>query len=207
MKIISYVAIFTLLFTVIAFTQDDNKPELSIGGGLSLPSKPEIFSDYWKMGFNFGGGFAFPFTPSLSFITIVDYSRFAFDEEKLLENFGFLGYGIEIKVGSASIVTVTENLKASFNPGSNAISPYFIGGMGLFSVSTSEVKVSVPSYGISETIKGQSESAFALQFGFGIDIPTDETTKIFIECKYCIGFTEEESTHFFPIRAGASFKL
>jgi opacity protein-like surface antigen len=200
------ISVLVLLLTITLSSPSQEKVnDFYISGGLSFPSGPQVFSDYWKMGFNVGGGFGFPLSTSVSLIAIVDYNNFSFDEEGFLKAFGFSNYGLSITGGSASIFTVNGNIKILLNTTPNTTSPYIIGGLGFFSLSTSDVTVS--GSGGSVNVAGDSESAFNVQFGLGIDIPTSSTMNVFIEGRYGIGFTKEENTSFLPIRIGLRIKI
>ncbi|HXG00393.1 MAG TPA: outer membrane beta-barrel protein [Bacteroidota bacterium] len=194
-----------LIFSSSSFIQEEGRAELYLHGGLSFPFQPKEFSDYWKMGFNIGGGLGYSFSPYLALVGHVDYNNFAFDEDGFLKDLGFSGLGIKISGGSASIFTVSGNLKATLTTTPHSVSPYFIGGIGFFSISISEVTVS--GGGVSVRVEGDSESAFCVSFGPGIDISAAETVSILLEGKYVIGFTENENTTYIPLKAGIKVKL
>lgn len=188
-----------------ATAQEEKKLVLSLSGGLSFPSQPQDFSDYWNMGFNVGAGIGYSFSPSLSLGGSFDYSNFSFDADALLHKAGFAGYGISISGGSASIITVHANLKFSLIPQGASVSPYLLGGLGFFSLSASDVKVSYQ--GLNATVSPGSESAFSIHFGAGLDIPIAQTTDLFLQLAYGIGFTEDKSTNYLPVKSGVFFKL
>ncbi|MEG8948171.1 hypothetical protein [Rosettibacter firmus] len=198
-----FISIFT--FFSLTFAQGGRNTELYINTGFSLPSQPETFSDYWNTGINIGGGLGFPFSSSLVFVGRVDYNNFSFDEEGFLKDNNFAGYGVSISGGSASIVTITGNLKANLISTPNSVSPYFVGGIGYFKMTIDEFTIS--ALGESEKVEGDTESAFSVLFGVGVDIPAGETMSIYFEGKYGIGFTEDESKKYFPLNAGIKIKL
>lgn len=193
------------LFAATAVGQEEKKATLSLSGGLSFPSQPRVFSDYWKMGFNFGAGLGYALSPFLSLSGSFDYNNFAFNEEGFLKDYGISGYGITVSGASATIISVLGNLKVSLTPAMESVSPYFLGGIGFFSVSTSDVTVSAG--GSSATAKGDSESAFSVLFGAGLDIPAGEATKVFLQVAYGIGFTKVDNTNYLPLKAGVTLKL
>lgn len=188
-----------------AAQEEAGKISVYVNSGVSLPMNPEIFSDYWKMGFNFGGGVGYSFTPNLSVVGSFGYNSFAFDEDGFLDAFGMGETGISVDGASASIITGSASIKASFLPAGSAVSPYGIAGAGLFKLTLSETTVSY--MGISETVPEVSETKAGAHFGAGLDYMLNEKIGLFIEGIYGIGLTEGESTGYVPIRVGASIQV
>jgi opacity protein-like surface antigen len=205
MRTVKTTLLAILLFATTALAQDEKKVTLSLGGGISFPSQPSLFSNYWKMGFNFGAGIGYPLSPSVSLVSSFDYSNFAFNDEDFLRDNGFGGYGITISGGSATIISILGNIKASLAQAPGSVAPYLLGGLGLFSISTSDLTVSAG--GLSLSVNSESESAFSILFGAGIDIPAGETTTVFLQAAYSVGFTKNESTNYVPVKAGVAFQL
>lgn len=199
-----------LIFFLVVFASENTWPQtekttdIFFNGGLSFPSKPKSFSDYWKMGFNFGGGISFPLSGSISLVGSIDYNTFSFDEDSFLKSLGYSGTGLSVTGGSASIFTIMGNVKVSMNTTPNSVAPYIIGGLGFFSISTADATVAY--MGERATVDGDSESAFSLLIGSGIEIPAGIST-LFIEGKYSIGFTKNESTSFIPLKVGIKLKI
>jgi opacity protein-like surface antigen len=191
--------------TVMPTPVREKNSSLFLSGGVSFPSKPKEFTDYWKMGFNVGGGFGFDLTPSLSILALADYNSLPFDEDQFLKDLGLSSYGISLSGGAASILTVTGSLKILLNPSSSASTVYVLGGIGFFQVSTSDIKVSYR--GTTETAQGTKESAFSAHFGAGVDIPVAGETYIFLQGSYGMGFTKDEGTYYIPLKLGMRMKI
>lgn len=204
MKICYCIAVFVMVFASITFGQEKAGPDIYVNTGLAIPSSPDGFSDYWNTGLNFGFAIGFPISPSVAFLPSLSYSRFGLNGNKLLSDYGYGGYGIEVTGGNASIITVYADFKASLGPPVNQVVPYLVGGAGFFRVSTNEATISYQ--GMSEILQGDDESKLGLNFGAGIDIFLNPKTSLFFAIKYVIGFTESESTQYFPLLAGLSFK-
>jgi hypothetical protein len=186
-----------------AFGQEEKRATLSLSGGVSFPSQPSVFSDYWKMGFNFGASLGYALSPFLTIGGSFDYNNFAFDEEGFLKNLGASGYGITVSGASASIISVMGNLKVSLTPAS--VSPYFFGGLGFSRISLSDATIS--GGGESATVKFGSNSVFSVLFGAGLDIPAGKATKVFLQGAYGIGFKENGNTNYLPVKFGVALKL
>ena len=200
--------IFSLFLLSVAIAnasaQGTNKPEFYANSGISFPTGPDEFTDYWRMGFNFGGGIGYSVSPNLTLVGYFDFNNFRFDDDKFLRDYGFSGYGISISGGEASIITLSGNLKATLQTSPSSLHPYFCGGIGFFKFSIGDVTVYEP--GGSATAEGDSESAFSVLFGAGIDFVIGKRMDLFIEGKYAIGFTEDGSTQMFPIKLGIKFR-
>lgn len=180
------------------------KVSYSVNTGFSLPSAPHDFSDFWKTGFNIGGAIGYPLEAKLTFQACVDYNSFTYDKDRYLRDYDFPGLEILIDGGNVSIVTASANLKGMLLPQGSFVSPYFLGGLGLFRFSLSDMTMS--SQGQSQTLKGTSETAIGVFFGAGFDFAINRRVNFFAEGKYGVGFTEDESTQYFPIKFGFSFK-
>lgn len=177
--------------------------EIFLNGGISSPNKPESLADHWKTGFNVGGGIGFGLTETLTFVASADYNSFAFDESGFLESYGFSGYGIRITGGTATIFTLSGNLKVTFASGS--ISPYVVGGLGYLNLALSDITISLGNE--SDKVSGDSESSLFVQVGVGLDFPLSENSSLFFEGRYGNGFTDNGGTTFFPLKAGIKFNL
>ena len=201
MKNLLYIVLAVIIFCSLSFSQGggrDKKAELYIGGGLSFPMSPEEFSDYWSMGFNAGGGVGYRFGPNFSGNAYFSYNSFSLDEDEFL---GGTSSEVDISGGTVSIILVTANLKALLIADPRQVTPYLLAGLGLFSLSVSDVTISYMGYEYSGDTS-DSESAFGIVFGGGVDIPVSPTIKVFLEVGYAIGFTEEESTGYLPVKGG-----
>lgn len=195
---------------IVAFIQTSfaheqmKKVSYSVNAGLSLPSAPDDFSDFWKTGFNIGGAIGYPLEANLAFQACLDYSSFTYDKDRYLSDYGFPGLNIIIDGGNTSIFTASANLKVMLSPHGSFVSPYFIGGLGFLRLSLSDMTRSFQGdiYGL----KGASETAIAVFFGAGFDFVINERVIFFAEGKYGVGFTEDESTQYFPIKFGLAFK-
>jgi len=195
------------LISSTGFSQEANerKAILSFGVGLSLPSQPDEFSDYWNLGYNLGFGVGYSFTPAISLIGNFEYNTFGFNEEEFLKDAGASGLGISVDGGSATILSITGNMKVGIPRQQSSVSPYFTAGIGFFSLSVDDASVS--GAGGSVSVEGNNESAFSALVGAGLDIPAGETVDVFLQVSYGVGFTENDNTSYVPIKAGINLRL
>lgn len=196
---------FVVMLTQSAFAQGEAiKPSYYLNTGFSVPSSPEEFSDYWKMGFSLGAGIGYPLSPIMLMQGSLDYSRFPFDDDRFLRDSGYSGYGFSISGGSATIITVSADLKARPSGGTSSIVPYVVGGFSYFRLATSNMTISYQ--GQSQTLDGESDDALGLAFGAGIEYAIGPKMSLFAEGRYGVGFTEGESTQHFPVKLGIIIK-
>lgn len=176
------------------------KVEIHLIGGISFPSQPELFTDYWNFGYNVGGGFGYRFSSTFSTSLLLNYNNFSFNDNRFLRDLGIGGLGVEVDGGSTSILTITGSAKARIFSEPNSLSAFLTGGFGYFRLSASDVKLSYGNQ--SETISSESESAISLQFGGGIEVPIGINKFFFIEIDYGLGLTDEEVTGYIPVKLG-----
>lgn len=201
--LIAICVVFAMTQTSFAQSQVE-RGTLSFNSGFSLPATPVDFADYWKTGLNFGAALEYPLSPKVIFQGCLDYNNFPLNEDKFLSEDGLNGLGVSLDGGAASIITVSANLKAPLPVQGSSVTPYFVGGLGIFRLSLSDVTVRYQ--GQSGRVEGISETATALIFGTGLDFTINPKVNMFVEIKYVIGITEGESTRYFPVKIGLSFR-
>jgi opacity protein-like surface antigen len=207
-----------LVFTSAALSQSENKIDLYLGSGASIPSGPNEFSDNWKMGYNIGGGIGYSLTNSVSIILSAEYSSMQLDNANMLRSFDIpYGASASIEGGTASCLAIAGNLKFLLPKTLVSVTPYVIAGLGYFNLSFSDINCKASyteysysysySYSYTVTLTTDSRSAFSTSIGAGMDIPAGETMVVFLEARYFIAFTESDNTNIVPIRAGIKVGL
>ncbi len=185
------------------YAKDSSDKSYMFNIGLSIPSTPAEFSDYWVAGMNFGIGLNIPVNRRVSIQGNFAYTNFGLNKEKLMGDTGVSGSGIQIQGGSASILSAYLDLKSTVFGGSKSVVPYLLVGTGFFRLSFEDIIMSY--YGQYRGIEGSSESKFGLELGAGMDFPINRGAYFFMDLKYVIGFTEVENTTYFPLRFGIGF--
>jgi hypothetical protein len=185
-------------------TKNSQKPLLTVNAGFSVPTGPTNFSTYWKPGFNLGFGVGSIVLPSTSMFIRLDYNNFPLDAEGYLRANGAAGSGYTIDGGTVSIITITGNVKVAVGPTTSVV-PYFIGGGGFFNLSQSDITISNSGSYLKVSIK--SEIALTLAGGFGVEIPVDQSTNIFAQISYGVGFNRGDHASYMPVKVGAVFGL
>jgi hypothetical protein len=204
MRNLIYLSLLILFVSIPGLSQGNNI-ELYIGGGISAPSKPQLFSENWSSGYGYGGGIGINILHDIHLMVMVDYSKFEFDADTFLKNQGYNPAVFSFEGGSSKIFSTNVYIKTHFYQMRKPVTPYIIGGLGYFKLTTNPAKVSKGVNSI--TVIGDSESAFNFQVGLGFDIPYDDMFSFFIEGKYGVGLTKGDKTTFIPVRAGAIVKF
>ncbi|MBI3195402.1 MAG: hypothetical protein HYZ34_13205 [Ignavibacteriae bacterium] len=78
---------------------------LLLGGGLSAPAQPGLFSKYWKRGFNLSGGIEVAPLPNIAVNIIAEQSKFPYNTDVVP------GYSDILSGGEATFLTISANLK------------------------------------------------------------------------------------------------
>ncbi|MEX1274282.1 MAG: hypothetical protein WEE20_00015 [Bacteroidota bacterium] len=205
MRSLRHVAFVLILCSTATVAQEWSPLSFTVAGGASLPTKPQAFADYWSLGFNGGAAVGYSVARAWTLVGSVDYNYFGFDEEQFLKALGYEDAGLHTSGGAASILTLSGGIKYALITREDSESPYLIGTVGFFRVTSSDITVSDDQSSV--TFPGDSENAFALLFGAGVDIPSGSNINFFFEGKFGIGFTKNESTTFVSVKVGVRLRL
>jgi opacity protein-like surface antigen len=185
MKKILAILTILLAFSVTATAQTPSSPiKLYATGGVSLPMSPDLFKDYYKMGFHFGGGVGYALMPNLQLIGKAEYHMFAPDVE-------------DIEGGDLKLSMFGGDLKFSLGLPAAPIKPYLLGGAGFAKITVDAVE------GFDE--ESYDETKFYFNVGAGLDLVSNPAFSLFIQGRYVSVMTDDESTAMVPISAGIRF--
>ena len=204
MRFASRVLFFLIILASIVFAQDDSKTMYFINAGFSVPSAPSEFSDYWERGYSIGGGVVLPRSEQVHLLLGFIHSRFGFNGEKLMADQGYPNYGFQIDGGQASITSITADYKIFLSSRQNTATPYLLAGTGLFHISTRDATISYQ--GQSESVSGSSETKIGFNAGGGLDIRLNPKMALTLGARIIIGLTEGQSTQYFPLLVGLTFR-
>jgi len=195
------------------------KPAIYVGGGMSLPMGPQLFSDFWKSGFGGSGGIGLQVSPAIEIGGTFGYSKFPFDDDAVLEYFGvsdleLSGVNVDITFSGLDITTL-EFLaygKYIFTVGAEGskFKPYMLATAGMTKMSTDEMSASVIVTGaidtsFTESAPKISTTDFTIGFGAGFEYMFSPKAGLWLDGKYMVVLTEGESTAYLPLRAGLKF--
>jgi opacity protein-like surface antigen len=188
---------------------------LSFGGGphvgLSISSFPKAIKDYYGMGLVFGAHGDLNIVKFLSVRLNFTYHSFGFDKTKFIQvlaqqsnlnpsDLAFEGYT------SRAILIGLDGLGKI--PTGSVVTPYGVVGFGINLLSASDPKLTFQGQDVTNLAGLQpasSETKFGINFGAGSEFKVGPTMKLYLEIKYAIIFTSNESTSHIPIVIGASF--
>lgn len=176
---LSGVALVSLPFTASAQVSTVKPFQIGIAAGAALPMSD--LKDVTDMGFNVTGTIGFhPQMIPLGIRVDVAYNSFAIKD----------AFNVD---GKVNFTSVTGNLVWSIP--SEAVSPYFIGGAGLY-----HVAVDIPN------VLGDSDNRFGFNIGGGIKMPLSGFDT-FLEARYnqVSGSGNGPSLKFIPITFGLMF--
>lgn len=209
MKKILILAVVLLALSSIASAQTESagiKPIVYVGGGIALPLSPDMFKDYWKLGYGFGGGVGIEVTPGVEVIGRVFYNTFPLDDEKLLadaeapEGVGIDGADLRfIEFGlDGKYILMADQPDAKLRP-------FLAVGLGMANVKVTEVTITGDGEAITPPLGDLSTTEFALNGGAGFDYMFSPKTGFWMDARVTVVLTEGDSMTYLPVRAGLKF--
>ncbi len=205
------IIMFNLCLIVPLLAQDDaatvKTPVISLWGGGSIPYLPEYSRQWWKNGWNIGGGYGYDFSPGSvgysSLLLTAQYARFAFDVNGTLTNLNLLQKKVSLTRNPTTIFDAMLCYKGAFSPGPKTPAPYFLFGIGFLHYSEGAVTATGDT---SFTNPAKSQSAFGWTVGAGVEYPVTEMIRVFAQVKSTLGVTDP-TRQYFPISGGISYRL
>jgi opacity protein-like surface antigen len=134
-----------------------------------------------------------------------DYTTYAPDIDKLKSVLGTqtgnLASGFEIDGGRVNIFSVMANAK--FGLPTPVLSPYLTGGVGIASISTTDMTVKFQGAPVPTAPGASSGTKTSVNIGAGVELNLVLT--LYLEAKYTVIFTDGESSSFVPVSVGVTF--
>jgi len=193
-----------IIFTLQPAKLSANGYRYLFNAGVSYPLAPTTFNKNWKIGFNLGVGFerklAGPWYGQVYF----DYNNFEIEDEQYTKWAGYFEPGLSVDGGTASVLSLSANLKRMFTRARSGEAPYIIGGIGLYRFTVADGFFATRDTTIN--IISSSQNSVALNFGAGIDVRIGNRTSFYLEGRYFVGFTSNEVTQHVPLRVGIIFR-
>ena len=195
------IILFLLVSLISISAQNSSKIHFHFTTGFSLPAAHELFSKYWKPGLNLGAGLGFRLSSKIMFRTSLNYSKFIFDENKRISDYGVHGTGAKMEGVTGNILSVVGNLQIYLKPESKQklngkIFPYFICGAGLSKASSSDYMNTNPA-GLTYQYYGDTEYSFMISVGLGSDFKLDDRKRLFFELRYNLCLITDDSSRLF----------
>ena len=203
-----------LVFAALARAQD---VKFSVGpqAGIAIEAFEQGWSDYFSVGF---GGGAHADVDIVRFFSVrlnVDYYTFASDKDKLktlvADYYGILPSDIaSLSGGNVGSFNVSMQAIGKI-PTQSSVTPYALFGVGIHSLTLSDLNGSSPTYGsgtiTSDQINFDGGTKFGLDFGFGVEYAASRQVALTMEFRYVLVFTKNQNNGAMPITIGANFHL
>jgi hypothetical protein len=191
----------------------DEGMSVYFSGGISLPNDPPELIEFWDMGLGLEAAWGFRLSPLWEMLAAFSWQRFPADEAAQIDDLLLSGPGGTLEIESldgrdASAMTATIEMRFHVPTEGGAVLPYLSFGWGLFSIATSDAVVTPADSGIDPVVVlGESDSALGVTIGGGLQLPVGGGTRIVLDCAYTVGFTDEISTQYLPVRLGLGFGI
>ena len=207
--VILLTALLLLIAASQALSQISRKSQFEIFGGAAFPLSPDVFKDYYKLGYSIHGQYVIFPSPRLGIAFGAAYEPFTFDGDAFLEDleeaWGAPLEGYEIE-GTAKIIEVCAGLRP-YLTSSMSSTQIFLFGMATYNFLMEEatIKYTDPFWGYTEDTETAEDDEFGLAAGAGIEIPAGDRLNIIVQGITRFIFTEDETTSFVGVTAGIVF--
>jgi len=192
----------------------------------------ENIKDYWKTGFNVGGGLIFDINSILAFSADFNYNQFSFNKDFLASQIGntlqelpindsttvpYNPDGLNISQGSLSIIELSFNIRAQFPH--ETFRPYAMGGIGYSHIGQDVININyyddfnippIPLQGnisFYDQIPSATYDVIMMNAGVGFAAKLAKNFQPFIQANYVLGLTDGNNTVSIPIKLGFVFTL
>lgn len=206
-------ALVALLPPAAGAADSDDGLTLYLSGGVSLPSDPPELGQLWDAGPSVGGGLGIRFSPLWEVVAALAWQRFPTDEAAQKDDLLLSGPGGVLEIATldgrdATALTVMAELRFHVPTEGSRVRPYLSFGWGYFDISTADATVTPTDPEVGPVlVLGDSDTAFGVTIGGGLQIPVTARTRVLLETDYTVGFTERISTQYLPLRLGFGFGL
>lgn len=206
--------VFSLLFSVNAYSNDISRLEIFISKGVAFIDYklPECVND--KSEYNISGGIVFNWSPTLSLVVTIDYNKFHGSEISLFGRYDPIEYQGIKRTESFNILAASAYLKLSLIPTTKRISWYLLHGVGRMDFMSKRERV--PFYSTStndyvpsdeKEILKSKDFAFSMIWGTGVDIRIIQSIRFFTEVNFIVGFMDGPNTELLTLKTGVQLRV
>jgi len=198
------------LSATLVFAQDYSKMNYYAGVGITKNYAPEDFNKYWREGFNIDAGIGRDIASRIELQGKLTFNSFDLNTTNYVDYgnlsvptiYDTLGYKTA-NGGQATMLSFMINAKLLFPPkrSSKAV-PYFIAGIGYSRLHFEQIDVQ--SSMDTKIVPASTENVLTTGIGIGFDIDVTKRTDLYLEGRFDVLFTENESTVVFPIKFGVA---
>ena len=185
--------ILVILASSISVAQIDSLKKIYLSGAMADPRAPGSFYDYWKEGYTISTGAYFNFYSGLDFRASLEYSSFAFSQERLFQKLKVDEHDVTMEGATTSIGTISGNIIWTlYEYAASAKRPrvYILGGAG---IQFSNIATSTINYPLAPASQARKLNVVpCLQIGCGLTGSLTRTTDWIVECDYLYGLTSSQ---------------
>lgn len=181
-------------------------PQFEAFGGVAIPLAPDVFKDYYKLGFSGHGQYVMFPSPTVGISFGAAFEMFTFDGDKFLSDleddtgFDLTGYDTE---GNARVIEFGVGVRPYLTP-ATASTQFFLFAMGTMNLLHTELTATDPSG--TELVSGDDdETKFGIAGGAGIEIPAGESMNLIIQGLARSIFADPDNISFIGVTAGLVF--
>ena len=198
-----FTVLIFLLFNPFMFAQENSGLKYYIHSGITKPLSPEDFSDGWRAGANLGFGIGKMVSKQIELSGTLIYSYLPFNRNDFESTIDISDEIMDVNGNPASCINISGNIKYLSPPKNNStLTPYIICRAGLFSLLQKDVTINLLENDM--IIEAENKTVFGCGLGIGTEIVM-ETTNLFFEIGFNLGFTEEKNTVILPLKFGVVF--
>jgi opacity protein-like surface antigen len=194
-----------LVLASAAAAESQMKPVIYAGGGISAPVSPEWFSDYWGLGYNFGGGVGLQINPSMEVTGNAFFNSHAFDDQKWVDYRGVPGVAIDgldfqsIEFGfDFKYILMADRPDAKFLP-------FLVMGVGAANIKFTDATRTGGDDSYTLPASENSETKFEWSGGAGVNFMFSPKAGVWLDGRWVMVTTENESINYIPVRAGLRY--
>lgn len=187
-----------------------------VAGELGFAVSPEVFTDYYSIGYGLSLGVEYPATPNWSLIGLLDFKFFSPDGGMIADWWTDEGEypgstDIDVSEGSLTAGTIAVLGKGSLKTEGSRFFPYIKGGFGLTIAGADEIKVTyIPQYSSDRETAWQagagSETNLCIILGLGVEkVLGNGNSSIFVDAGLHMILQDEANPTVAPITVGFKF--
>jgi hypothetical protein len=201
--------VLVVLISAATVLGGETKPAIYLGGGMSMPSSPSTFSDYWKTGYGGLVSVAFGTQKGVEVAFTFGYTQFPINSDKIIAYAeDMLGETVPadatIDGFDTKALEILADVKYIFGAaeGGKPFGPFVLASAGMTNLSFSDGTVTGDGETRTADMSDISSTKLTAGVGAGFQYMFKPKTGFWVDARYMMITTEGETTSHIPIRAG-----
>jgi len=168
---------------------------LYAGGGLTLKSAPQEFTDFHKEGYHLMAGLGFRLIPLIEAVGKLEYHSFSKDFDEFAPSI------TDIEGGTRRLLMFGADARLGADVPTAPMTPFLFAGLGLARMSENDLVTAVEiAY-----LQPDAETDLYLNIGGGIEFKMLHVLNVFVQGKYVTVRQEGDDLVIIPITVGIKF--